>query len=212
MTTRRATKPTAIDSFTEIATLRIELKDSDPPIWRVVEVPTSITLNVLHDIVQVTMGWLDYHLWELVIDGQSYGLPMDEDWGTSPRKVASRTRLRDVLAPGTTRIDYTYDFGDNWQHNLTVSAVRRGEPDTAYPRFIGGERDCPPEDCGGIHGFYEMLEAKADPNHPDHAEITEWLDGYDPDELEVFPIQVALGRISARRNAAAKRIINPAND
>lgn len=69
-----------------------------------------------------------------------------------------------------------------------------------------------PEDCGGIHGFYEMLEAKADPNHPDHAEITEWLDGYDPDELEVFPIQVALGRISARRNAAAKRIINPAND
>ena len=212
MTTRRAIKPTAIDSFTEIATLRIELKDSDPPIWRVVEVPTSITLKVLHDIVQVTMGWLDYHLWELVIDGQSYGLPMDEDWGTSPRKVASRTRLRDVLAPGTTRIDYTYDFGDNWQHNLTVSAVRRGEPDTAYPRFIGGERDCPPEDCGGIHGFYEMLEAKADPNHPDHAEITEWLDGYDPDELEVFPIQVALGRISARRNAAAKRIINPAND
>ena len=207
MTTR-----SAIDSFTEIATLRIELKDSDPPIWRVVEVPTSITLKVLHDIVQVTMGWLDYHLWELVIDGQSYGLPVDEDWGTAPRKVASRTRLRDVLAPGTTRIDYTYDFGDNWQHNLTVSAVRRGEPDTAYPRFIGGERDCPPEDCGGIHGFYEMLEAKADTNHPDHAEITEWLDGYDPDELEVFPIQVALGRISARRNAAAKRIINPAND
>ena len=207
MTTR-----SAIDSFTEIATLRIELKDSDPPIWRVVEVPTSITLKVLHDIVQVTMGWLDYHLWELVIDGQSYGLPMDEDWGTAPRKVASRTRLREVLAPGTTRIDYTYDFGDNWEHSLIVSDVRRGEPDTAYPRFIGGERDCPPEDCGGIPGFYEMLEARADPSHPDHAEITEWLDGYDPEELEVFPIQVALGRIGARRNAAAKRIIKPAND
>jgi hypothetical protein len=207
MTTR-----SAIDSFTEIATLRIELKDSDPPIWRLVEVPTSITLKVLHDIVQVTMGWLDYHLWELVIDGQSYGLPMDEDWGTAPRKVASRTRLREVLAPGTTMIDYTYDFGDNWEHNLIVSDVRRGEPDTAYPRFIAGERDCPPEDCGGIPGFYEMLEARADPSHPDHAEITEWLDGYDPDELEVFPIQVALGRIAARRNAAAKRIIKPAND
>ena len=207
MTTR-----SAIDSFTEIATLRIELKDSDPPIWRVVEVPTSITLKVLHDIVQVTMGWLDYHLWELVIDGQSYGLPMDEDWDTAPRKVASRTRLREVLAPGTTMIDYTYDFGDNWEHNLIVSDVRRGEPDTAYPRFIAGERDCPPEDCGGIPGFYEMLEARADPSHPDHAEITEWLDGYDPDELEVFPIQVALGRIAARRNAAAKRIIKPAND
>ena len=207
MTTR-----SAIDSFTEIATLRIELKDSNPPIWRVVEVPTSITLKVLHDIVQVTMGWLDYHLWELVIDGQSYGLPMDEDWGTAPRKVASRTRLREVISPATTRIDYTYDFGDNWEHSLIVSDVRRGQPDTAYPRFIAGERDCPPEDCGGIPGFYEMLEAKTDPNPPDHAEITEWLDGYDPHELEVFPIQVALGRIAARRNAAAKRIIKPAND
>lgn len=207
MTVRRA-----IDSFTEIATLRIELKDSEPPIWRVVEVPTSITLKVLHDIVQAAMGWLDYHLWKLVIDGQTYGLPMKDDWGTAPRKIASRTRLRDVLAPGTTRIDYTYDFGDNWEHDLIISDVRAGDPATAYPRFIEGERDCPPEDCGGIPGFYEMLEARADPQHPDHAEIAEWLDGYDPDELDVFPIQVTLGRIAARRNAAAKRIIKPAND
>lgn len=202
----------AIDSFTEIATLRIELRDSDPPIWREVEVPTSITLKVLHDIVQVTMGWLDYHLWEFAIAGQTYGLPMDDDWGTAPRKVASRVRLRDVLSPGTTAIDYTYDFGDNWEHRLTVSDVRQGEPGIPYPRFIGGERDCPPEDCGGIPGFYEMLEARADPTHPDHVEITAWLDEYDPDELDVFPMQVALGRIAARRNAAAKRIMKPAND
>jgi hypothetical protein len=207
MTARRA-----IDSFTEIATLRIELKDSDPLIWRVVEVPTSVTLKVLHDIVQAAMGWLDYHLWEMAIGGQIYGLPMEEDWGTAPRKVASRTRLRDVLAPGTTKIDYTYDFGDDWKHSLTVSDVRSGDPGTAYPRFINGERDCPPEDCGGIPGFYEMLEARADPKHPDHADITEWLEGYDPDELDLFPIQMALGRIAARRNAAAKRIIKPAND
>lgn len=174
--------------------------------------PTSITLKVLHDIVQAAMGWLDYHLWELVIDGQTYGLPMDDDWGTAPRKIAARTRLRDVLAPGTTRIDYTYDFGDNWEHSLIVSDARSGDPGTVYPRFIEGARACPPEDCGGIPGFYEMLEARADPNHPDHAEITEWLDGYDPDEVDVFPIQVALGRIAARRNAAAKRIIKTAND
>ena len=202
----------AIASFTEIATLRIELKDSDPPIWRMVEVPTSITLKVLHDIVQVTMGWMDYHLWEFVIAAQRYGLPMDEDWGTAPRKVASRTRLRDVLSPGTTTINYTYDFGDNWEHRLIVSDVRPGDPGTAYPRFIGGERDCPPEDCGGLPGFYEMLEARADPAHPEHAEISEWLDEYDPDELDIFPIEVALGRIAARRNAAAKRILKSAND
>lgn len=202
----------AIDSFTQIATVRIDLQDSEPPIWRVVEVPTSVTLKVLHDIVQVTMGWFDYHLWEMVIGGQTYGLPMDEDWGTVPRKPASRTRLRDVLQPGVTRIDYTYDFGDNWQHTLIVSDVRAGDAGTPYPRFIAGERDCPPEDCGGIQGFYEMLEARADPDHPDHAEIREWLDGYDPDALDIFPVEVALGRIAARRNAAAKRIIKPAND
>ena len=212
MTARRAPTRQAIDSFTQIATLRIELKDANPPIWRVVEVPTSITLKVLHDIVQVTMGWLDYHLWELVIDGQAYGLPTEEDWGTAPRKVADRVRLRDVIAPGTTTIDYTYDFGDSWEHKLTVSDVRPGDPGTAYPRFVAGERDCPPEDCGGIPGFYEMLEARADPTHPGHAETSEWLDGYDPEELDIFPIQVALGRIAARRNAAAKRIVKPAND
>ena len=206
MTARRA-----IDSFTEIATVHIELKGSEPPIWRKVEVPTSITLKVLHDIVQVTMGWFDYHLWEMVIDGQTYGLPMDEDWGTTPRKAASRTRLRAVIAPDTTRIEYTYDFGDNWEHILVVSDVRAGDPGTPYPRYVSGERDCPPEDCGGITGFYAMLEARADPEHPEHADICEWLEGYDPDELDVFPIEIALGRIAARRNAAAKRIMKPAN-
>lgn len=144
--------------------------------------------------------------------GQTYGLPLEGDWGTAPPKVASRVRLRDVLSPGTTLIDYTYDFGDNWEHRLIVSDVRPGEPGGAYPRYIGGERECPPEDCGGISGFYEMLEARADPTHDDHAEISEWLDGYDPDELDVFPIQGALGHIAARRNAAAKRILKPPAD
>ena len=90
--------------------------------------------------------------------------------------------------------------------------MRPGDSSTAYPRFIGGERDCPPEDCGGIPGFYEMLEARADPTHPEHAEISEWLDEYDPDELDIFLIEVALGRIAARRNAAAKRILKSVND
>ncbi|MBS7671588.1 plasmid pRiA4b ORF-3 family protein [Croceicoccus sp. 1NDH52] len=201
-------RPTAIDSFTQIATLRIDLKESDPPIWRQVEVPTSITLKVLHDIVQAAMGWFDYHLWEMMIDGQAYGIPMDDDWGTPPPKNASRVRLRDVLSPGTTTIAYSYDFGDDWQHTLTLSDVRQGDPAIAYPRFITGERNCPPEDCGGISGFYEMLDARSDPTHEEHADICRWLDDYDPEELDIFPIQVALGRIAAKRNAAAKRIIS----
>ena len=71
----------AFDSFNEIVTVRIELRDSDPLIWRQIEVPTSITLKVLHDIIQAAMGWFDYHLWEFTIAKRRYGLPTDEDWG-----------------------------------------------------------------------------------------------------------------------------------
>ena len=118
----------ASDSVNEIATVRIELRHTDPLIWRQVEVPTSITLTVLHDIIQAVMGWFDYHLWEFTIGKQKYGLPMDEDWGSRQRLMAGKVRLRGVLQPRKTVIDYTYDFGDQWEHRLTVTDVRAGEP------------------------------------------------------------------------------------
>jgi hypothetical protein len=89
----------ASDSFNEIATIRIELRHTDPLIWRQVEVPTSITLKVLHDIIQAVMGWFDYHLWEFRIGKQRYGLPMDDDWGTD---LASR-RARCACATCSSR-------------------------------------------------------------------------------------------------------------
>src|SRR5262245_20584689 len=100
---------TASDSFNEIVTVCIELRHTDPLIWRQVEVPTSITLKVLHDIIQAAMGWFDCHLWDFTIGKQSYGLPMKDDWRTPPTIAASKVRLRDVLKPRKTVIDYTYD-------------------------------------------------------------------------------------------------------
>lgn len=197
---------TASTSLNEIATVRIELKHTDPLIWRQVEVPTSVTLKVLHDIVQTTIGWFDYHLWEFVIGGQRYGLPMDEDWGTVPRKEAAKVRLRDVLKPKSTVIDYVYDFGDYWEHRITVTHARAGDPEIAYPRYIGGERAGPPEDCGGIPGFYELLAARADARHSDHPEAAEYLADYDPEIIDAEPIKSGLGRIASRRNAAKARI------
>jgi hypothetical protein len=196
----------ASDSFNEIATLRIELRDTDPLIWREVEVPTSITLKVLHDIIQATIGWFDCHLWEFTSGKQRYGLPMEDDWGTVPLIAADKVRLRDVLKPRKTIIDYMYDFGDSWEHRLTVTGVRAGEPGISYPRYIGGERNGPPEDCGGIPGFYQLLEALADPAHPDHAFLKQWAGEYDPDTFDPLPIKYALGRIANRRNAAKVRI------
>ena len=196
----------AADSFNEICTVRIELLDTDPLIWRQVEVPTSITLKVLHDVVQIAMGWFDCHLWTFSIGKQTYGRPMEQDWESTPQTDAAKVRLRDVLKPGRTTIDYLYDFGDSWEHRLTLTDIRQGEPGVSYPRYIAGQWAGPPEDCGGIPGFYAMLDAMADPEHPDHAEIMEWLDEYDPKEIDELPLRIALDRIAKRRNAARTRL------
>jgi hypothetical protein len=196
----------AADKFDEIATVRIELEGSDHVIWRQVEVPTSVTLKTLHDIIQATMGWFDYHLWEFTFAERRYGLPMDEDWGTEPRADASKFRLRDLLRQPITTGNYVYDFGDNWEHRLTITGVRAGDAALSYPRYVGGERNCPPEDCGGIPGFYKTLEAATDPEHEDHAEAKLWLDDYDPSEIDELPIKYALSRIANQRNAAKARL------
>jgi hypothetical protein len=202
----KAAASSALHSFNEICSIRIELRHTNPLIWREVEVPTSITLKVLHDVVQIAMGWFDYHLWEFTIDRRTYGLPMDEDWGMAPRIEALKVRLRDVLKPRKTTIDYLYDMGDSWEHRLTVTNIRQGEPEMSYPRYIAGEWAAPPEDCGGIPGFYDALAARGDPTHPEHAGITEWLDENDPTEIDELPLKIALGRIANRRNAARKRL------
>jgi hypothetical protein len=162
--------------------------------------------NVLHDIVQATMGWFDLHLWEFTVAKRKYGLPMDEDWGTKPRIDATKVRLRDLLGPRKTTIDYLYDFGDCWEHRLTVTGIRAGDPSLSYPRYIAGERNGPPEDRGGIPGFSATLDAAVNPDHPQHAEAEERLDGYDPDELDELPINYALARIANRRNAIRTRL------
>jgi hypothetical protein len=202
-----ANDTSAADSLNQICTVRIELLDTSPLIWREVEVPTSITLKVLHDIVQITMGWFDQHLWEFTIDQKSYGLPMDKDWGTAPRTEAIKVRLRDVLKPRKTNINYLYDFGDSWEHRITITKVRPGLPGVSYPHYVDGEWDCPPEDCGGIPGYYHMLDALADAEHPDHAEVAEYLEGWNPREIDKLPLRIALGRIANRRNAARTRIL-----
>lgn len=192
----------AADSPEQIATLRIELLDTDPLIWRQVDVPISISLKTLHNVIQAAMGWLDCHLWEMRLGRQTYGLPMEEDWGDLPRIDAAKVRVSQILGPRRTVIDYTYDFGDSWDHRLTLTNVRRGEANTAYPRYIAGERPAPPEDCGGVPGFYAALEARADPSHPDHADVVEWLADYDPEAFDDLQLRFAVGRIASRRRAA----------
>jgi hypothetical protein len=186
----------------QIATLRIELLDTEPVIWRQVEIPTAITLKGLHDVVQAAMGWDDQHLWELKLGRQRYGRPIPgDDWGGEPTLRAEKVMLAEVLKPRKTVFDYLYDFGDSWEHRLTITDVRPGEPDAVYPRYVAGEHAAPPEDCGGVPGFYAALEALADPDHPEHEHISDWLDGYDPTDLNELALKRAVGRIASRRKA-----------
>lgn len=196
----------AQDDPGQIATLRIELLDTDPLIWRQLEVSTSSTLKDLHNLIQAAMGWANQHLWEFRIGRQVYGQPMSGDaWGGPTIIHAGKVRLGELLKPRKTVVDYTYDMGDSWEHRLTFTDVRPTDLALVYPRYIAGERPAPPEDCGGIPGFYEALAAQADPNHPDHEDAVDWLDGYDPDHFNELALKVAVGRIASRRRAAKAR-------
>ena len=94
-----------------------------------------------------------------------------------------------MLNPRKTTIDYLYDFGDCWERRLIVTDIRQGEPGVLLPRYIGGEWAGPPEDAGGVPGFYEKLDAMADPDHPEHDDIVEWLGDYDPKEIDELPLK-----------------------
>lgn len=120
-----------------IATLRIDLLGSDPPIWREIEVPTSMTLKQLHAVVQAAMGWEDAHLWEFAVGRERIG---------SSR--AAKLTLQALFRPRTTKLSYIYDFGDCWEHQLTLTKPRTADPGSAYPRYLAGEQAAPPEDCG----------------------------------------------------------------
>lgn len=197
------------DGFNEIATIRIELEDSDPPIWRAIEAPTSMTLKALHETIQQLMGWFDYHLWEFSDKNHRYVPPMVEDWGDKPCRKAGSVRLRDICERKKTVLTYVYDFGDDWRMCVVITDIRPGDPDMGYPRYLGGERAAPPEDCGGIPGFYDLLDAYENPDRPDHAEARDYLEDYDPHTVDELPIKYALGRIANRRNAARKRLQRP---
>lgn len=188
----------------EIATVRIELPDTDPLIWREVEVATCISLKTLHAIIQAVFRWQDYHLWEFSLGKRRYGPPNNDGWGPVVAD-ASKISLAHLLGPRRTTIHYLYDFGDSWEHRLTVSRIGAGDPDRSYPRYVGGERNGPPEDCGGIPGFYDKLEAAADPRHPDHVEIKEWLGDYDPEAIDQASIKNALARIANQRRGGKAR-------
>lgn len=184
--------------------LRITLQGTSPPVWRRVAVPSSTTLEQLHRVLQDVMGWEDCHLHEFTFAGHRYG-PRNElldGWGTRPKDEAGAKLLR--VAPAGARFTYLYDFGDGWQHEVVVETVEKaapGAPGADGPVCLSGRRACPPEDCGGVWGYEHLLGALADPEHAEHAEMSEWVgDDHDP---ESFDLEAVNGRLAWRSRALA---------
>jgi len=180
----------------DIYQLKVTLLGTDPPIWRRLLVPADLVLANLHGVLQKAMGWDSSHLYEFRVGKQIYGRPNPEERYFSfglPTINDRKVRLAEVLPRVRSKLVYTYDMGDGWEHAVVVEKVLPADPTDAYPMCTGGERACPPEDCGGVPGFYGMLEAIRNPEDAQGAEMREWLGGdYDPEAFSADDVNRVL--------------------
>jgi hypothetical protein len=171
--------------------LKITLRDSKPPIWRRVLVPSNFSLYKLHEVIQVAMGWTNSHLHQFVIDGQRYSIPSPDDW--EPVVDERRYSLSQIASLEKHKFVYEYDFGDSWEHDIIVEKISPPEAGMKYPECIKGKRAGPPEDVGGVWGYDSFLEAIQDPNHEEHDSYLEWIGGeFNPEDFNLDEINQAL--------------------
>jgi hypothetical protein len=200
MANTRRTRPGARTApASTVHTLKITLAESQPPVWRRLEVPSATTLDTLHRVIQAAFGWQGYHLWVFETPSGRYGVA-DRELRIGS---AAAERLDQIAPRPEDRFGYTYDFGDEWEHDILVEAVTGPEPGTTYPRCLTGERACPPEDCGGVWGYEDLLEILGDPAHEEHQDRLEWLgldsaDRFDPAAFDPAQANTALSRLPAR--------------
>lgn len=180
---------TAKDSSTHsVHQLRVTLLESDPPIWRRIQVPSTLTLAKLHRVLQAAMGWKESHLHQFHVGDERFGDPVP---GLDLRD-ARRVKLLQIAPAVGDVLIYEYDFGDSWEHEIVVEEIR---DEGGKPRALclEGARACPPEDCGGVWGYENLLDALADPEHPEHEDMVEWMGGeWDPEAFDRDEVNRAL--------------------
>jgi hypothetical protein len=167
--------------------LKISLEDWEPPIWRRVEVNKDLSFWEFHRVIQEAMGWEDDHLHEFRAAGRVVGMPglEDELFGREPALPEDTTTLGELLIRQR-KFRYWYDFGDDWWHTITIET--RLPPDPAAPRavLVAGEGACPPENCGGVYGYSNLLSDLQDPAAEGHEDAREWLgEDFDPNHFDL---------------------------
>jgi hypothetical protein len=176
----------------QVYQFKLVLVGVEPAIWRRIQVPETYSFWDLHVALQDAMGWLDYHLHVFRVAGpeaskvQQIGIPNDDRFeGEEPTLPGWEIPIaRHFPRPGTT-VQYEYDFGDGWEHELTLEKVLPRQAGQTYPFCVDGARACPPEDCGGVSGYENLLVVIEDPIHEEYESTLEWLGGrFDPDRFD----------------------------
>jgi len=178
--------------------IKISLKDIRPPIWRRILVKENVSLYKLHLIIQAVMGWENCHLHEFELGSRRFGALEYNQFGYDCFDSVLNEKkftLAKLVDNEKTRILYTYDFGDDWRHELFVERIGPAEPDAKYPVCIKGKRACPPEDCGGPWGYANLLEAISNPDNPEYDELIEWAGDFEPELFDINQINRDLKKI-----------------
>ncbi len=174
--------------------LKVTLMETDPPIWRRLRVSGDTTLARLDRIIQMAMGWTNSHLHTFTAGGLVYADP-NAKWETDVRNER-RARLDGIAREEGEAFVYEYDMGDSWRHQVVVEEILVEAEGAVRPSCLAGERACPPEDSGGVHGYYEKLECLRDPDHEEHEQTKTWMEGmsggpFDPDAFDLEAVNRA---------------------
>jgi Plasmid pRiA4b ORF-3-like protein len=176
--------------------LKITLIGIIPPIWRRIQVPSSIKLCCLHSALQVAMDWTESHLYKFEKDGKNWGVPEWDEFDKFNLTNESETQLAKVLVSEGESMIYQYDFGDDWRHEVVLEKILPAESTLKHPICLAGERRCPPEDVGGVHGYEAFLEVIFDPKHEEYKRMVRWAGGHFVDE---FDVKAANGKLARMR-------------
>ncbi len=177
--------------------IKATIKGSKPPIWRRFLVSDNVSLHTLHEILQVLFQWEDYHLHRFEHNKKEYGIPDPEDIDFGIVVIDERKiLLSEVLKKEGERLDYWYDFGDNWHQDVVIEKITPNHASLNHPICIAGKRAAPPEDVGGVFGYEYFLETINDPEHMEHEEKLEWIGGeFDPEAFDIDAVNEELEQI-----------------
>jgi len=182
---------------TSVYQLKIVLEGVRPQIWRRVQVSADIPLDELHLVLQAAMGWANSHLHSFTFGERRYTMPYEPgDLEELQREDEQTMCLSELITEPKQIFGYDYDFGDNWEHGVMLEKRLPASPDTKYPLCLDGKRACPPEDCGGIWGYANLLKILRNPAHEEYKEMRSWAGRkFDPEVFDVERFSKDLRRL-----------------